>query len=153
GILDFPDREIVPIRDVEESTEHGDENCRSNATPQPSTVTQRHGTILPGSFHPDYGRKFPTATVFERLFRYSASRNDTRSCFSALVSFSRSTRLKNSTVSSSVKSRSSCRYGGVSLIPRRGKVLIGPSAEALRPLIVVSLKNRSARRLCIRLSV
>ena len=27
-------------------------------------------------------------------------------------------------------------------MPRSGKVLMGPSAEALRPLIVVSLKNR-----------
>ena len=65
------------------------------------------------------------------------------SFFSCGTSFSPSTRLKNSTVSSSVSRRSSCRYGGESLMPRSGKVLIGPSADALRPLIVTSLKNRS----------
>ena len=36
---------------------------------------------------------------------------------------------------------------------RSGNVLIGPSADALRPLIVTSLKNRSVRKLCIKLSV
>src|SRR5690606_4383050 len=43
---------------------------------------------------------------------HSASMKATRSCFSSAVSFRPSTRLKNSTVSSSVSSRSSCRYGG-----------------------------------------
>ena len=58
-------------------------------------------------------------------------RNATRSAFSSGANFSSSTRLKNSTVSSSVSSRSSCRYGGESLMPRSGKVLIGPSARGL----------------------
>ena len=39
---------------------------------------------------------------------------------------------------------------GVSM---RHSVLIGPSADALRPLIRRSVKKRSTRRLCIRLSV
>ena len=55
------------------------------------------------------------------------------------VSFVPRTRLKNSTVSSSVSSRPSCRYGGESLMPRSGKVLIGPSALAMRPLIMLRL--------------
>ena len=53
----------------------------------------------------------------------------TRSCFSAFVSFVPRTTLKNSTVSSSVSRRPSCRYGGVSLIPRSGNVLILPSVH------------------------
>ena len=61
---------------------------------------------------------------------YSARRNATRSCLLLRRSAScSSTRLKNSTVSSSVSSRPSCRYGGESLMPRSGKVLIGPSAD------------------------
>ncbi len=54
-------------------------------------------------------------------------RNATRSFFSSSVSFVSRIRLKNSTVSSSVSSRPSCKYGGVSLMPRSGNVLIGPS--------------------------
>lgn len=57
---------------------------------------------------------------------HSTRRNATKSVFSAVVRFSSSTRLKNSTVSSSVNSRPSCRYGGDSLIPRSGNVLIAP---------------------------
>ena len=49
--------------------------------------------------------------------------------FSSSVSLSSRIRLKNSTVSSSVSSRPSCRYGGESLMPRSGNVLIGPSAD------------------------
>jgi hypothetical protein len=41
--------------------------------------------------------------------RYRARRNATRSCFSCDVSLSPRTRLKNSTVSSRVSKRSSCR--------------------------------------------
>ncbi len=52
----------------------------------------------------------------------------TSAAFSRGVSCTPRTRLKNSTVSSSVKRRPSCRYGGESLIPRRVKVLMGPSA-------------------------
>ena len=43
------------------------------------------------------------------LRRYRVRRNATKSCFSSAVSLSPSTRLKNSTVSSSVSKRSSCR--------------------------------------------
>src|SRR5450432_2877132 len=84
---------------------------------------------------------------------YSARMKATRSFFSCSINFNSNTRLKNSTVSSSVSNRSSCRYGGESLMPRSGKVLIGPSADALRPLMVTSLKNRSTFKLCMRLSV
>src|SRR5439155_472967 len=59
--------------------------------------------------------------------------------FSRGVSCTPRTRLKNSTVSSSVKRRPSCRYGGESLIPRRVKVLIGPSAWIHISLIVRDL--------------
>jgi hypothetical protein len=38
-------------------------------------------------------------------------------------------------------------------MPRSGKVLIGPSADAIRPLIIRGLKNRSVGRSCVRLSV
>ena len=48
-------------------------------------------------------------------------------------------RLKNSTVSSSVSSRPSWKYGGDSLMPRSGNVLIGPCLVATRPLIVCVL--------------
>src|ERR1035438_5590990 len=47
----------------------------------------------------------------------------------------------------------SCRYGGESLTPRSGNVLIGPSAYAIIPLTRCDLKNRSVWRLCMRLSV
>ena len=46
--------------------------------------------------------------------------------FFLVVSFSSRIRLKNSTVSSSVSSRPSWKYGGESLMPRRVNVLIGP---------------------------
>ncbi len=59
--------------------------------------------------------------------------------------------MKNSGVSSSVSSLSSCRYGEESLIPRKRKALIGPSAEAIIPLIMQGLVNRSARRSCVEL--
>ena len=45
------------------------------------------------------------------------------------------------------------KYGGESLMPRSGKVLIGPSAVAMRPRMVCGLKKRSTFKLCIRLSV
>jgi hypothetical protein len=35
-------------------------------------------------------------------------------------------------------------------MPRSGKVLIGPPAEAFRPLIVVSLKKRSTYHLMLK---
>jgi hypothetical protein len=38
-------------------------------------------------------------------------------------------------------------------MPRSGKVLIAPSPIAIMPLIMTGLKNRSALRLCIKLSV
>src|SRR5262249_2698439 len=44
--------------------------------------------------------------------------NATRSFFSSSDSFSTRTMLKNSTVSSRVRQRPSCRYGGLSLMPR-----------------------------------
>src|SRR2546427_10585826 len=50
---------------------------------------------------------------------YSWRMKATRAAFSCGVSCTPSTRLKNSTVSSSVKRRPSCIYGGESLIPRR----------------------------------
>src|SRR5436190_17002983 len=62
--------------------------------------------------------------------------NATMSLFSSADNFVLSTILKNSTVSSRVSNRPSCRYGGESLIPRRGNVLIGPCVVATRPLIV-----------------
>src|SRR4029078_12739286 len=65
----------------------------------------------------------------------------TRSCFSSPESFSSKTRLKNSTVSSSVRHRPSCRYGGLSLMPRSVKLLIGPSPGSFR--------KRSQCRACI----
>src|SRR3954447_24054820 len=68
--------------------------------------------------------------------------NATRSCFSCEASFSCSTMLKNSTVSSSVKHRPSCRYGGLSLILRSVKVLMGPSPGS-------PFRNRSTCRSCI----
>jgi len=74
-----------------------------------------------------------------RETRQRARRNCTRSCFSFGVSLVSRTRLKNSTVSSRVKSRPSCRYGGESFMPRKGNVLIGPSALASMPLIISGL--------------
>jgi hypothetical protein len=65
---------------------------------------------------------------------YKARRNASRSCFSCAVRRVPRMRLKNSTVSSSVSRRPSCRYGGESLIPHSGNVLIGPSALAISPL-------------------
>jgi hypothetical protein len=47
----------------------------------------------------------------------------------------------------------SCMYGGESLTPRSGNVLIGPSPVSHRPLIIAGLKKRSILRSCIRLSV
>ena len=41
----------------------------------------------------------------------------------------------------------------MSLMPRSGNVLIGPSPTPSRPLTVCGLKNRSVFRLCIELSV
>src|SRR6266566_4613677 len=55
---------------------------------------------------------------FRHRVPHSWRRNATRSGFSSFVSFSPRTRLKNSTVSSSVRQRPSCMYGGLSLIPR-----------------------------------
>src|SRR5471032_337096 len=66
----------------------------------------------------------------------SARRNATRSRFSCAVSRIPRIKLKDSTVSSSVIRRPSCRYGGESLIPRSAGVLIEPSPTALMPLIV-----------------
>src|SRR5262249_37084608 len=60
----------------------------------------------------------------------------TTAFFSWASSFSSSTRLKNSTASSKVGSRPSWKYGGDSLMPRSGKVLIGPCLVATRPLCV-----------------
>src|SRR5262245_47138522 len=87
------------------------------------------------------------------LLTHKHFKNATKSFFSSSVSFVSSTKLKNSTTSSSVSKRPSCRYGGLSLIPRSGNVLIGPSMLALRPSTVIGLKNRSVFRLCIVLSV
>jgi len=57
--------------------------------------------------------------------RQSTRKNATRSLFSCVLSLVPRIRLKYSTVSSSVKSRPSWRYDGVSLTPRSGKVLMG----------------------------
>ena len=65
---------------------------------------------------------------------YKVRRKATTSAFSCPVNFRSSTRLKYSTVSSSVSSRPSCKYGGVSFIPRSGKVFIGPSDAIIIPL-------------------
>src|ERR1700722_9186294 len=69
--------------------------------------------------------------------------NATSCFFSSAVNFVSRIRLKNSTVSSSVNKRPSCKYGGDSLMPRRGNVLIVPSFVANRPLIMCGLKKRS----------
>src|SRR5207245_8286652 len=63
-----------------------------------------------------------------RAMGYNWRMKATSAAFSRGVSCTPRTRLKNSTVSSNVKRRPSCMYGGESLIPRRVKVLIGPSA-------------------------
>src|ERR1700730_5121851 len=84
---------------------------------------------------------------------YRVRRNATRSRFSSPVNFVPSTRLKNSTVSSSFSRRPSCIYGGESLMPRSGKVFTAPSPTSLNPLIIVGLKKRSILRSCIRVSV
>jgi len=63
------------------------------------------------------------------LLGYNCLRKATRSFFSCAFMLICSTKLKNSTVSSSVSKRPSCKYGGESLIPRKGNVLIGPSAR------------------------
>src|SRR5262249_43040162 len=96
---------------------------------------------------PQRGRGLPEPTY------YRARRKVTRSCFSADVNWSSRTRLKNSTVSSRVSSRPSWRYGGESLTPRSGKVLIGPSDGGLRALAIGGLEKRSGFRLGIDRSV
>jgi hypothetical protein len=63
-----------------------------------------------------------------RAMGYNWRMKATSAAFSRGVSCTPRTRLKNSTVSSNVKRRPSCMYGGESLIPRRVKVLMGPSA-------------------------
>ena len=73
------------------------------------------------------------------LSSHSCRMNAVNSSFSSLLNFSSRIRLKNSTVSSNVIRRPSCRYGGVSLMPRNGKVLMGPSADASMPLIICGL--------------
>src|SRR5437899_4920256 len=110
------------------------------------SVGDREGEPLP-----DLERSFPHEFSGRHLpglpgdGRYSCRRKATRSAFSSLVSFSSCTRLKNSTVSSRVRQRPSCRYGGLSLIPRSVKALIGPSPDS-------PLRKRSTRRSCIWLS-
>src|SRR5437762_8155090 len=54
---------------------------------------------------------------------YRHFKNATRSCFSSSLRPVSNTRLKNSTTSSSVSSRPSCKYGGDSSIPRNVNVL------------------------------
>ena len=94
----------------------------------------------PPPIYPRYLRNPQLSTEgFSQARTQSAFMNATRSAFSSAVSFSPSTRLKNSTVSSSVSSRPSCRYGGESLMPRSGNVLIGPSPTAVRPLTFCGL--------------
>src|SRR5262249_13819786 len=89
----------------------------------------------------------PVAAVYDRHYNateasYSCRRNATRSCFFGAVSFNFKMMLKNSTVSSSVRHRPSCMYGGHSFIPRNVNVLIGPSPGS-------SLMKRSMCRSCI----
>ena len=62
----------------------------------------------------------------------------TRSCFSAFDSFVPRTTLKNSTVSSSVSSRPSCRYGGVSFLQLDAEGRLSDAA-AQRGLVEVQL--------------
>src|SRR5438309_1066010 len=85
--------------------------------------------------------------------RYSCRMKATRSAFSCLSRWSSKTKLKNSTVSSKVNNRPSCKYGGESLTPRSGNVLIKPSTDAIRLLTICGLKNRSVFRSCISPSV
>jgi hypothetical protein len=91
----------------------------------------------------DLLRSLPFVSCRQRLENapqsHKARRKATTSVFSCSVNFRSSTRLKYSTVSSSVSSLPSCRYGGVSLIPRSGKVFIGPSDAIIIPLTMCCL--------------
>jgi hypothetical protein len=69
----------------------------------------------------------------------STRRNSTKSYFSPAVSLVPRMRLKNSTVSSKLRKRPSCRYGGESLMPRIGNLtlafsqnLVGLARGAMR---------------------
>ena len=106
--------------------------ARIESRPRPA-CRDRAMTVLDGAFAVSWTTQLWPPTARGGTPRDRAS--------PAAVSFSSSTRLKNSTVSSSVSSRPSCRYGGESLMPRSGKVLIGPSAAAIRPLIVIRLEE------------
>src|ERR1700688_4363105 len=100
--------------------------------------------VVEGSDHrPDHAARALELTGCHTT--YNCRMNSTRLCFSSAVSFSSRTRLKNSTVSSSVKSRPSWKYGGLSLIPRSVNALIGPSPASF-------FRNRSTWRSCIWLS-
>lgn len=76
---------------------------------------------------PHSGARTPRLAFLMSRCGYKHRKKATRWLFSWSLSFSVSTRLKNSTVSSSVSSRPSWWYGGESLMPRSVNVLIGPS--------------------------
>ena len=83
----------------------------------------------------------PTVPPRSPQFHYRQRRNATKSFFSCSVSFVSRTRLWNSTVSSRVRSRPSCRYGGVSLMPRSGNVLIDPSPTGHAAVVHLRLEE------------
>src|SRR4029450_11332923 len=92
------------------------------------TGTAAGGCALPPEPQVVEGKHDALAGATAVAWGYSWRRKATRAAFSRAGSCTPRTGLKNSTVSSSVSSRPSCRYGGESLMPRRVKVLIGPSA-------------------------
>ena len=93
----------------------------------------RQGTSNPIMTLPTDFRNYPDAISQAPAF------GATSAFFSCASSFVSRIRLKNSTVSSKVNKRPSCRYGGLSLMPRNGNVLIGPCLVATRPLCVCVL--------------
>ncbi len=104
---------------------------------RPGRANRAHPGHRSGRPHPQRAGSLRGAMTSVQSCRMNA----TRSVFSSLVSFSPIIKLKNSTVSSSVRQRPSCRYGGLSLMPRRVNVLIGPLGD--------SATNSSTRRSCI----
>ena len=120
----------IPSRTT--SSQGGGQGVPPSSTARSETALVLSGNSLTNHDSVVVHRKMASAS-------YNARMKTTRSLFSCFVSFTSSTRLKNSTVSSSVSSRPLCKYGGESLTPRKGNVLIGPSALAFRPLITRSV--------------
>ena len=111
---------------------------------RPGRADCPHPGVRSGGPHSQRARGLRSRPDVRCAGSQSCRMNATRSVFSSLVSFSPKTRLKNSAVSSSVRHRPSCRYGGLSLMPRSVKVLIGPVGD--------SATNSSVLRSCNRLS-